>query len=489
MMNLTAALNAARSSLAAKSVQTAIVAENIGNIDNPNFVHRQTESVSAGGFGVGRVSVTRADNSTLLREFLGVTSQTTEKQAILNGLTSLEATTGDPALEGSPAALMAKFQNSLQSYATLPNDPVVASNVVQSAVDLAASLNSASQTITQTRAQADADIGRSVDRVNNLLEQFHTANQAIVRGVGSASELAGHLDSRDAVLAKLSEEMDISTVTRSNNDVAIYAKGGAVLYEQRPRLVSFQATPTYSPSTVGNQVYIDGVPVTGDVITMGIGSGRLKGLVALRDDVSLTYQNQIDEIARGLIEAFAEQDQSASPSLPDVPGMFTYPGAPAIPASGVVVTGIAGQITVSTAVNPATGGDVNLIRDGGISGAAYNYNPTGNSGFADRLTQLFEGLNAPRSFDPSAQTEVTTSLTNFSSSSVSWFESTRARAVDDAGYQMALLARSSESLSRATGVDLDTELAKMMEIERSYEASARLLSTIDNMFSTLLNSV
>ena len=59
---------------------------------------------------------------------------------------------------------------------------------------------------------------------------------------------------------------------------------------------------------------------------MRSGSGRLIGLAAVRDTYAVTYQNQLDEIARGLIEAFAESDQSASPSLPDAPGLFTYPG-------------------------------------------------------------------------------------------------------------------------------------------------------------------
>jgi len=488
-MNLSAALNAARSSIAAKSLQTAVTAENIGNIDNPNFVRRRTETISYGGSGVQRTSIARADDSALFRQFLGTTSSTTEKQAILESLTSLELTIGDPELGVSPTALMAKFQSALQSYATLPHDPIIAANAVQSAVELAAGLNNATDAIQQTRAQADADINMSVNRINVLLDQFHTANQAVVRGVGSASELSAYLDSRDGVLAKLSEELDISTITRTNNDVAIYAKGGAVLYEKNVRQVSFQPTMPFTASTTGNQVYIDGVPVTGNGATMGIGGGKLKGLVEVRDNISITYQNQIDEMARGLIEAFAEQDQNAVPVLPDAPGLFTYSGAPAMPASGVVVPGLAGQISVHASVNPATGGNVELLRDGGIAGAAYVYNPASNSGFSDRLSQLYDALNTPRSFDAAAKTETTASLLSFSASSASWFENARADAIDNVDYQTALLARSSDSLSRSTGVDLDTELATMMELERSYEASARLLSTIDNMYAVLLNAL
>lgn len=489
MMNLTAALNAARLSIAARSLQTSIAAENISNVDNPNFVRRQTETVSNGGAGVRTVSVTRADDAALFRHFLTATSNMTEKQAILDGLTSLEQSIGDPSLEASPAALMTKFQNALQSFATLPHDSVAATNAVQSAVDLASGLNNAADLILEMRAQADSEIAQSVGNINSLLGQFHTANQAIVKGIGSPSELAGYLDMRDAALAKLAEELDISTVTGPNNDIAIYAKGGVVLYEKKPRTVSFQPTPIFTPTTITQQVYIDGVPVTGDSVIMGIGSGRLKGLVELRDNIATTYQNQLDEMARGLIEAFAEQDQSAVPSQADAPGLFTYSGAPAMPASGLLAPGLASQLIVHPDVHPQGGNDFELLRDGGISGPAYVYNTTGDVGFSDRLSELFDNFNAQRSFDPAANTETDASLLSFSNSSASWFESLRAKSVDDADFQTALLARSSQSLSRSTGVDLDTELATMTDLERSYDASAKLLTTINSMFSSLLNAL
>ena len=63
---------------------------------------------------------------------------------------------------------------------------------------------------------------------------------------------------------------------------------------------------------------------------MPIQSGKLAGLATLRDNATVTYQSQLDEVARGLIEVFKESDQRAVPLLPDVPGLFTYPGAPAM---------------------------------------------------------------------------------------------------------------------------------------------------------------
>ena len=223
---------------------------------------------------------------------------------------------------------------------------------------------------------------------------------------------------------------------------------------------------------------------------MPMRAGRLEGLAAVRDEHAATFQKQLDEIARGLIEAFAEQDQSAIPALADAAGLFTYAGGPAVPPAGTAITGLAGQIVVNANVDPAQGGDVQLLRDGAISNpgnAAYVYNSTGAAGFSDRLQQLVDGLSQNRTFDATAGALTDTSVTGFASSSVSWLEETRRTADNDASYQSAVRDRASQALSQKTGVNVDEELSMLLELERSYEASARLMSAIDAMYAALLN--
>ncbi len=492
MMNLTTAFNAMRSSIAARSLQTSVTAENIANVDNPNYTRRLTQTTGAEGNGVYDVSVIRASDNSILRHFFSTTSDSTSSKAIVDGLSRLESIIGDPENETSPSALIAKFKAALHSYSSLPNDQVIAENTVAAASAVARGLNEATRIVQQTRAQTDAQISSSVNRINSLLEQYHTANSAIVRGAGSASDLASYLDARDAALSSLSEELDITTVTGSNNNVSIYAGGGAVLYEDKPRTVSFTPTSVFSATTSGNQVFVDGVMVTGSKAMMKLGSGRLSGLVKLRDDLTGTFQNQLDEIARGLIETFAEKDQSAVPALPDAAGLFTWDGGPSVPASGVVSVGLAGKITINANVDPAAGGNMNLLRDGGISdpgNPAYTYNTTGAAGFSDRLSQLFSNMDDQRSFDPATNIGGSKSLTQFADSSAAWFENLRATSTDKSEYHSALLARTSQALSRSTGVNLDNELALMTELERSYEASARLMKAIDTMYSSLLGAM
>jgi flagellar hook-associated protein 1 FlgK len=331
----------------------------------------------------------------------------------------------------------------------------------------------------------------SVDTLNGLLAKFETVNAAVVDGTQAGADVTDALDQRDALLSQISEQVGITVVTRADNDMVIYTDSGVTLFETTARSVTFQSTGTYDASAVGNAVYIDGVPVTGASAVMPIKSGALQGLATLRDEVAVTYQSQLDEIARGLIEAFAESDQSATPTLPDVPGLFTYPGAPAMPSPGLT-QGLAGVISVSASVDPGQGGDPTLLRDGGISdpgNPAYVYNPSGAAGYADRINELLDKLSADRSFDPAAGVDSTGGLSEFASASVGWVEAARQSTKTAADYQTTLLQRSSEALSNATGVNLDNEMSILLDLEKSYQAASKLIATIDGMLAGFIAEI
>ena len=124
----------------------------------------------------------------------------------------------------------------------------------------------------------------------------------------------------------------------------------------------------------------------------------------MRDTLAPQYQAQLDQIAGGLINAFAESDQSATPTLPSLPGLFTTPGATSLPSISAT-TGLAAAIEVNPNADPSQGGDATLVRDGGISdpgNPAYTYNATGAASYTGRIQQLAAAIGATQSFDPSA---------------------------------------------------------------------------------------
>jgi flagellar hook-associated protein 1 FlgK len=423
---------------------------------------------------------------------LGAASQAAGQQAIVDGLGKLERTVGDPESGLSPAAMLGALRDSVHHYAAAPDDLTMARAVLDSARDMSASLRSSSATVQQARQQADADMVQSVAHINDLLSRFETLNGDIVRGTHAGADITDKLDARDRIMAELSEEIGLRIVTRPHNDIALYTDSGVTLFETKPRAVTLEPTTAFDAGTNGKAVFVDGVPVIGGSAAMPAKTGRLVGLATFRDTVAATYQSQLDEIARGLVEVFADTDRNAPATLPDIPGLFTYSGAPAMPASGTLVPGLAAEIAVNPNVDPEQGGSLSWLRDGGIGDPGepgYNHNISGASAFSGRLQQIIDAFDLDRSFDPASGADQSNDLVGFAASSVGWLEASRQNAAAEIDYRTALFERSREALSNATGVNIEEEMTIMLELERSYQASAKLISTVDSMFASLLNAV
>jgi flagellar hook-associated protein 1 FlgK len=218
-------------------------------------------------------------------------------------------------------------------------------------------------------------------------------------------------------------------------------------------------------------------------------NGKLAALAAVRDTIGNTFQLQLDEISRGLIDLFSESDQSMPPALPDRAGLFMDGTDPAIPPPSGAPTGLSSRIRVNPLGDPGQGGNVFLLRDGGFGGPAYSYNATAVPSFQNRLTELQHSFDLPQAFRSEAQLGTTGSIKSFSAESAGWMESLRqsSNAAREAG--LAQKTRSSEALLRVTGVNVDEEMAAILDLEKSYQASAKVISAIDSMLASLLEAI
>lgn len=484
-MGLSVALNAARGSLQATAVQTDVVSRNVAGVNDPSYSRKITSLVTTDG--PVRVVITRASNTFLFDRMVGSTSELASRQAVLDGLTSLEDTVGDTEAGRSISAKISALNVALGDAANKPDDINLAKAAVAAAKDLARSLNQASSTVQSTRARADEEIDNSVKTINDLLAQFDKANKEVVLGTARKVDISDALDRRDKILARLSKEIGISTAVRADNDMAIYADNGSPLYEQGPRRVTFEPTALFAAGTIGKAVLIDGVQVTGNGAVMPLQAGRIVGEVAVRDEIAITYQKQLDAIAGGLINAFAETDNTVA-SGTALAGLLTDDGHPALPAAGSV--GLASTIRVNPAADPEQSGNPFTLRDGGMNaGAQYLYNSTNAASFTAHLVALRSALGADRAFPSDSELPLSTSLQTAAGASASWLEAARKAASVQVDNESAFLDSASTALSNATDVNRDDEVATMLQLEKSYAASAKLIATVNAMLQTLLDAV
>ena len=487
-MSLTSSLSVALSGLNTSSEQLAVVSRNVARA-NEEGATRKIANVSTTDSGGARVSsVTRLANPALLAKVTDATSAAAAQKVISASLDQFDYTVNDPSLEGSPSALLGKLNSALQTFAAAPQDTTASNAAISAARDMAQGLRDATQSVQNQRSLADRGMASSVDNINSLLVQFQKLNDEIVSATGMGKDATDSLDQRDLVVQKLAEEIGIRTVTDGNNSMSIFTEQGVTLFNGTPRSVTFQSIPAFGATTTGNAVYIDGVPVTGNTGSMQSKTGKLIGYAQIRDSLGPTYQNQLDEMARSLITAFAEQDPSGSNVLAAQAGLFTYDGGPAVPASGTVSAGIAGTIEINPAADPAVGGNALTVRDGGMNGTSYVYNTTNATGYATRLQELIDNMSASQSYDQAARLTNSATLYDFASASAGWLQSQRQTATTAADYNTTLQQRAADSLSKETGVNIDEEMTNMLQFERAYQASARLMNTIDSLFQTLLQT-
>lgn len=497
-MTLSSAGAIATQSLGTISSQIGVTSRNVSGVNTPGYSARAALLSTSIDGGSEIDGIARATNDALLRNSFEAIAAQSGFAAISDGLNILDeflnlssGSASQLSNSRSPAAAISGLATALQEYSASPANAAAALTALTRARELARSLRDATDAIQSVRANSDSSIAASVNEINSILVEFEKVNTDIVVGTRIGSDVTDILDKRDNLLSKLSKEAGVSTALRSNNDMVIYADGGATLFETTPRSVTFKPTAAFSATTSGAAVHIDGVQVTGTASSpLSIHTGRLAGLTQLRDVVAPNFQRQLDETARAIVLGFAETDRTNA-SRPPLPGLFTTPGATALPGAALV-PGLAGQIMVNDNADPSRGGDINRLRDGGVSrpgDPAYTYNTTGAAGYSTRILQLVDALSANRTFDTAAGLGATASVASYATASIGWIEARRQEALTSTSYHDARLSQTSLALSNATGVNLDDQMSRMLTLENSYQASAKLLATVNEMYRTLFDAI
>lgn len=140
------------------------------------------------------------------------------------------------------------------------------------------------------KSRADQEIGSAVEDVNTILERLADTCQQITVDSACGYDPAPLYEERDEHLALLFALLDVVSFIRGDGSAAVYLKGGGVLLEgPMRRKLGFK--------------FGEGVTLDGRDIGAEIGSGRLFGLLNLRDHHLQGLADQLD----GLSEMIKDQ--------------------------------------------------------------------------------------------------------------------------------------------------------------------------------------
>jgi flagellar hook-associated protein 1 FlgK len=199
----------------------------------------------------------------------------------------------------------------------------------------------------------------------------------------------------------------------------------------------------------------------------------------VRDDLMVQFQEQIDQLASGLADRF--QDPANDPSLaPGDPGLFTAQGAAHDRTDPADIVGMAARIAVNALVDPEQGGAAWRVRDG-VGAAA-----PGAPGDPAQVFRFLAAFGDELTLPAATSLPANLALRATGRELVGVQQSARADAASRAARQQVVAQALHDARLNATGVNVDNELRRMLEIERSYAANAHVIQTAARMLDQLL---
>ncbi|WP_297339319.1 flagellar hook-associated protein FlgK [Pseudophaeobacter sp.] len=479
-MSITSALNSAMTGLTANARLSQVTSENLANALTPGYSSQKlnlSTSQYAAGVRIGDVerNVNPALQSTTRKaeaEYakIGVYSD------FYSRMSNFVGTVDD---NMSISTQISNFDAALVEATSRPDSTerlhdlsVKANLIVQSITDAADGLNN-------QRLAAESSIDLQVDQLNSQLKELEKLNARIVVAQAAGGSTTAMEDQRDLLIDTVNQAIPVNVVQRDQGRVALFTVGGVALLDGRASELSFDAKRTIEPQMTQDNGLLSGLEINGLAMDTSI-NGPLRGgtLIAafdIRDNVAVEAQNDLDAVARDLVERFQDPALDATIGLTDA-GIFTDSGAAFDPADTV---GLAARLELNDLVAMDGQAETWRLRDGLYAAAE------GDPGDASQLIAYSEAISENRTVSTTKLGTISSDLNTLSASLMSRF----ARDSDSANNSLSFAATSYTELAQAElalGVDSDAELQNMMLIENAYAANARMLSTIDDMMESLL---
>ncbi len=546
-------LNIARSALFASQQQLDVTSHNIANASVEGYSRQRLDLQAAPDiFGLGQgypgsvgegvrvEQLERLRNGLLdkdYRRYLDQKNQGTVQQGYLERMEVLFGDLDDTGLQSQ----IDQFFSAWQELSKRPDDLALRKVVLERAQILANQIQEVDTGSRELQADAQQELNLAVERVNRITAQISDLNTEIAKRVGGGDTPADLLDQRDRLVDELSGYAKIQVSQRNNQKIEIQIDGKAVVDDQRShpiRLIQESdilrgQAPIGFPNTLNNgDLVINGVDIIGSGAPLTINTAADYGLLVNR----INSQSSATGVRASL-------DPAGQLILQGLSAESTYVN---LQQSGVGLnlTGIESgdhtltsrvhfQLRTGTYINNA-GGSLNglqTVRNQEIPNSLQGLNAL-SSELIQRVNQIhsasfdLQGQSGRPFFTGSHPGNMTVAASlladpsklaiagsaNFppgDGSQALAISNLRHQLKTDEGYQRIVsklgfsIQRLKEDEERLdlilnqidfqrqseSGVNLDEELANMLQYQRSFNAAARVMNTLDEMLNQVVNGL
>jgi flagellar hook-associated protein 1 len=452
MSGLSQILEIARRSLMAQTSALDTVSHNISNANTTGYSRQRVDLVATDalrerygyiGTGVTVQKITRLRDSFLDQQIRLTNSALGDASVREQLLSQVEASFNEPSDAGLNA-MMSQFFTSFEDLSTSPESSASRNAVLQNGLLLTQSFQRLHTTLTGLRSDLIQDMDTKITKINQLTEEISNLDIRVTNAEAVGANANDLNDQLDTKIDELSKLMDIKVSRDSNNSVMISVGGTTI--------ASRGGSVALKVNVVGNTAQIV-ADVSGNRIN--VSSGELGANLDLYNVEIPSYLTQLDDLASAIITR-VNTLHSAGYTLEDPPStginFFTGTGAADID------------------INSAIQADVNMI-------AASADGSSGDNGVAVAIANVINdnilkgNTISPAQFYAGLVSSLGTSINASQNTNTS---------------QQLIAAQLDNQQSAVSGVSIDEETTNLIKFQRAYQAAARVVSVVDEMFQTII---
>ncbi|MBN2688602.1 MAG: flagellar hook-associated protein FlgK [Deltaproteobacteria bacterium] len=455
------ALNIAKDSLLSHQTAINITGSNIANVNTtgytrqrPVFTTTGTMDVEAGlvQLSVGIDQIERIYDRFLEAEIneqiqdLGYSETRKEQLEVVEII--FNETTGEGIDD-----LLNEFWGAWEDLSANPAGQAEREAVLSTAESLTYLFRSYSSDLVSLQGDVDDSIVNLVSQVNSKLASIADLNEKISQsdtGTGDTNTLR---DERTVLVKELAEIVDIQYYEDSLGALNIFISNGLTLVE------SGNCYNLDVEVNSGNSFYHDIVFADnpGESINSFITSGKLAGLIEIRDTTAAGYLDDLDTLAAALVQEVNAQHQSGYDLSGNVAGSFFDP-------------------TKTTARTIDVSADI--IADVNKIAASETVNSDGNN-----------ALYLGRLKDSLVLNGGTSTFNGYYSSFIGQIGEDTESAVRTCDHHTDLMDQLTNRRESISGVSIDEEMLNLIKYQMGYSAAAKLCTTVQGLVETLLELV
>lgn len=481
-------IDIAASGLNAQQALLDTAAQNLANVSTPGYAQESvnlspvpTEAGTGVGQGVIIGSVSAATSA--LYESLANTAA--GQLGAANQAASVQGAAQQAFPEPSSTGLSAQLDqlfSDLSTLATEPSSPAATATVVNDASQVANSLNDAYQQLSTTSAQLVNDLqgsgndgGGLVGQANQLINQIAQLNQGIIAGTNANETPNSLIDERRQAVTQLATLVGVSTTTQTDGSMTVALNG--------VQLVSgTTATDLVTASGSGGTVALQTAITAGSGAPVSVSAGGEIGSLLTGINTTLpSYQSQLSGVADALAGALNPL-QAGGVSAAGTPGPSSaaangWAGA-TLPANFFVNNGSPTTYTpdassaATIAVNPALVADPSQLAT--AAGTVTAGQPTIDATTAQAMAAVGSETNGP--------TAIYQTLVGIVGTQTQ-------QANDNQTSAQSLSDTATANLSSIEGVDSNEQTVDVLAAQNAYQATASVISSINQSLQSLLQAV